>query len=183
AQPRRLHALLLLPVAGARAAAGLVQVGPLPLARRRRSARRPRRLRRRAAGGDRDPRLGLDGRDPVPGPAHAPGRHRRLERGAARRARHRRLDDRRGTAGAAVNGAHDMGGKDGFGPVEPEPDEPPFHAAWERRIFALTLAMAAPGGWNLDMSRAARESLPDYLARSYYEIWLAGLEKLLLERG
>lgn len=84
-----------------------------------------------------------------------------------------------------MNGAQDLGGMHGFGPVIPERDEPPFHADWERRAFALTLAMAMPGGWNLDMSRAARESLPppEYFAKSYYEIWLAGLEKLMAERG
>ena len=82
-----------------------------------------------------------------------------------------------------MNGPHDMGGVSGFGPVQPEPNEPPFHAEWERRAFALTLAMGMPGGWNLDMSRSARESLPDYLDRSYYEIWIAALEKLMTERG
>jgi nitrile hydratase len=84
-----------------------------------------------------------------------------------------------------VNGVHDMGGAHGFGPVEPEPDEPVFHADWERRAFALTLAMGATGEWNLDESRFAREDRPpaDYLARTYYEIWLAGLERLLAERG
>lgn len=84
-----------------------------------------------------------------------------------------------------MNGAQDMGGEHGFGPVEPEANEPPFHAEWERRALALTLAMAAPGGWNIDMSRSARESLPpaDYLSKSYYEVWIAGLEKLMTERG
>jgi nitrile hydratase beta subunit len=84
-----------------------------------------------------------------------------------------------------MNGAQDMGGMHGFGPVEPEPNEPVFHAEWERRAFALTLAMAAPGGWNIDMSRSARESIPpgEYLAKSYYEIWIAGLEKLMAARG
>jgi nitrile hydratase subunit beta len=84
-----------------------------------------------------------------------------------------------------VNGVHDMGGAHGFGPVEPEPDEPVFHADWERRAFALTIAMGATGEWNLDESRFAREDRPpaDYLGRTYYEIWLAGLERLLTERG
>jgi nitrile hydratase subunit beta len=84
-----------------------------------------------------------------------------------------------------TEGAHDMGGVRGYGKVRPEPDEPVFHAEWERRAFALTLAMAMPGGWNIDMSRAAREDRPpqDYLSRSYYEIWLAGLERLMAERG
>jgi nitrile hydratase beta subunit len=84
-----------------------------------------------------------------------------------------------------VNGVHDMGGAHGYGPVEPEPDEPVFHADWERRAFALTIAMGATGEWNLDESRFAREDRPpaDYLSRTYYEIWLAGLERLLAERG
>jgi nitrile hydratase len=83
-----------------------------------------------------------------------------------------------------MDGAHDMGGVPWSGPVRPEPNEPPFHAEWERRAFALTLAMATPGGWNIDMSRFAREDRPDadYLGKSYYEIWLAGLERLMLER-
>ena len=84
-----------------------------------------------------------------------------------------------------MNGAQDMGGVDGFGPVRPEADEPVFHAEWERRAFALTLAMATPGGWNIDMSRFAREnrSPANYLSKSYYQVWLAGLEQLMEERG
>jgi nitrile hydratase len=78
-----------------------------------------------------------------------------------------------------------MGGMHGFGPVQPEAEEPVFHADWERRAFALTLAMSRPGGWTLDASRHARESLPPatYLASTYYQIWLAALERLLVERG
>ncbi|MGB0092600.1 MAG: nitrile hydratase subunit beta [Solirubrobacteraceae bacterium] len=84
-----------------------------------------------------------------------------------------------------MNGAQDMGGVHGFGAVLAEPDEPVFHAEWERRVLALTLAMGATGEWNLDASRFARESRPpsEYLSKSYYEIWLAGLERLLAERG
>ena len=84
-----------------------------------------------------------------------------------------------------MDGAHDMGGAKGFGPVIPEPNEPVFHGDWERRAFALTVAMARPGGWNIDMSRFARENRPpaDYLSKSYFQIWLAGLETLMIERG
>jgi nitrile hydratase subunit beta len=84
-----------------------------------------------------------------------------------------------------MNGPHDVGGMHGFGPVHPEADEPPFHAAWERRAFALTLAMGATGSWNLDTSRSARESLPpvQYLSSSYFEIWLAGLLELMMRSG
>jgi nitrile hydratase len=83
-----------------------------------------------------------------------------------------------------MNGAHDMGGMHGFGPVEPEPDEPVFHADWEKRAFALTLAMGMPGGWNIDMSRFARENRnpAEYLTMSYYQIWFAALETMLKQR-
>ena len=84
-----------------------------------------------------------------------------------------------------MDGAHDMGGVKGYGPVVPEANEPVFHAEWERRAFALTVAMSRPGGWNIDMSRFARENRPpqDYLSKSYFELWLAGLETLMVERG
>ena len=84
-----------------------------------------------------------------------------------------------------MNGAHDMGGMHGFGPVAAEPDEPVFHAEWERRVFALTLATGFLGRWNIDMSRFYRENRPpaDYLDSSYYELWLKGLEGMLVDRG
>jgi nitrile hydratase subunit beta len=84
-----------------------------------------------------------------------------------------------------MNGAQDMGGMMGFGPVVPEANEPVFHAAWERRVLAMTMAMGVAGGWPIDRSRFARESLPPavYLTSSYYQIWLEGLTRLLLEHG
>ena len=77
----------------------------------------------------------------------------------------------------------DLGGRAGFGAVTPEPEGELFHAAWEPRALALTLAMGATGSWNIDTSRAARETLPNYAGLSYYEIWLGALENLLGERG
>ena len=44
-----------------------------------------------------------------------------------------------------MNGAHDMGGMHGFGPIASEAGEPPFHAEWERRMLGLVLAMGATG--------------------------------------
>jgi nitrile hydratase beta subunit len=84
-----------------------------------------------------------------------------------------------------MNGAQDLGGQHGFGPVRPEADEPVFHDAWERRAFALTLAMGASGAWNLDQARHARESLPpvQYLSSGYYRIWHDALVRLMRERG
>jgi nitrile hydratase beta subunit len=77
----------------------------------------------------------------------------------------------------------DIGGRSGFGPVVPEAEGAVFHATWEPRVLAMTIALGATGSWNLDMTRSARETLPNYLDLTYYEIWLGGLEKLLVETG
>lgn len=77
----------------------------------------------------------------------------------------------------------DLGGQLGHGPVQPEPEGELFHATWEPRALALTLAMGATGAWNIDTSRCARETLPDYAALSYYEIWIHGLQVLMQRAG
>jgi nitrile hydratase len=77
----------------------------------------------------------------------------------------------------------DLGGQTGHGPVLPEDETVLFHERWEPGALALVLAMGGTGSWNIDMSRAARETLPDYARLTYYRIWLAALEKLMLERG
>ena len=86
-----------------------------------------------------------------------------------------------------MNSAHDLGGRHGFGPIAPEAEnsEPVFHEDWERKALALVLAAGSLGQWNLDESRFSRESQHpvDYLRQSYYENWLSGLEKLLVEKG
>lgn len=84
-----------------------------------------------------------------------------------------------------MNGPHDMGGQAGFGPIAPPDDEAIFHDAWERRAFAVTLAMGMTGSWNIDISRHARERIPaqEYWAATYYEVWAKGLERLIEEAG
>lgn len=84
-----------------------------------------------------------------------------------------------------MNGVHDLGGMHGMGPVEIEKNEPVFHSGWEARAFALTVAAGAHRKWNIDMSRHSRERMPpaEYLAATYYERWLYGLQKLLVEKG
>jgi len=82
-----------------------------------------------------------------------------------------------------MNGVHDLGGMHGFGPVEPEQDEPTYHAAWEAR--AHVLATSANGFYNIDEFRSGIERMDPvaYLAASYYERWLATLETNLVEKG
>ena len=80
---------------------------------------------------------------------------------------------------------HDVGGMQGFGPVEQEADEPPFHADWEAHVFALNRALLARGVYNLDEFRDAIERMPpqQYLASSYYEKWFHAVTTLLVEKG
>ncbi|MBI2714836.1 MAG: nitrile hydratase subunit beta [Rhizobiales bacterium] len=74
-----------------------------------------------------------------------------------------------------MNGAADMGGMHGFGQVQPEENEPVFHAEWEGHSFALNMVTGVAKLWNLDAFRFKRESLPppQYLNLSYYGLWTA----------
>ena len=82
-----------------------------------------------------------------------------------------------------MNGVHDMGGMDGFGRVEPEPDEPVFHHPWEGRVFALRAALRPKDrvpGWGSFRYDLERIPPADYLRMSYYERWFAiSLDRLL----
>jgi nitrile hydratase len=84
-----------------------------------------------------------------------------------------------------MNGPHDMGGMHGFGPVVREENEPVFHADWERTVYGMQRAMRVQGVINIDESRHGIERMPpaEYLAASYYERWLASLERNLTDKG
>jgi nitrile hydratase beta subunit len=77
----------------------------------------------------------------------------------------------------------DLGGQHVPDAIVQEPEGEYFHAPWEPRVMAMVVAMGPTGMSNIDMNRAARETLPNYRDLSYYEIWLAALEKLALEKG
>src|SRR5713226_8886529 len=81
-----------------------------------------------------------------------------------------------------MNGVHDMGGMHGMGPIQPEKNEPVFHASWEGRLFALRRATGAWGKWNIDTTRHDVELVPpaQYLELSYYaRQFVAFLERLV----
>lgn len=84
-----------------------------------------------------------------------------------------------------MNGVHDLGGMHGFGAVEREDPDPPFHAPWERTVNALNRTMMLIGIYNIDEMRHAIERMEPahYLASGYYEHWFDMLERLLTERG
>lgn len=84
-----------------------------------------------------------------------------------------------------MNGVHDLGGEQGHGPINPETNEPVFHADWEKRAFAMFFATFAGGMLNVDEFRYAIERMEpaEYLRSSYYEHWLHTYETLLTEKG
>ena len=84
-----------------------------------------------------------------------------------------------------MNGVHDLGGMHGFGPINPDRNEPVFHHEWERRVFGMMIAVLGTGSFGVDEFRHAVERLPPalYLNTTYYEHWLLTLEKLLGEHG
>ena len=84
-----------------------------------------------------------------------------------------------------MNGAQDLGGMHGFGPVEREEDEPVFHHDWEKRAFGIEFFTGSRIGTTGDEGRHAIERLAPatYLTASYYEKWMLALEMLLEEHG
>src|SRR4051812_30181032 len=84
-----------------------------------------------------------------------------------------------------MNGVHDMGGMQGFGPIQPEEGEPVFHARWEGRLMAIRRAIAATGKLNRRGVRPFIESLPaaEYLSSGYYEKWYVAVTEHLIASG
>ena len=81
--------------------------------------------------------------------------------------------------------AHDIGGVKGLGPVEIERDEPVFHSEWERRVFGMTMATLGKGYFGVEHFRSGIEQIPilSYMKSSYYERWVATLERNLINAG
>jgi nitrile hydratase len=83
-----------------------------------------------------------------------------------------------------VDGIHDMGGMQGFGPVVPEPDEPAFHEPWEGRVHGVAMAL-----WATDVpvgslrTQIERIETVHYLTSSYYAHWQEALEAGLTQAG
>jgi len=84
-----------------------------------------------------------------------------------------------------MDGIHDLGGMQGFGPVRVEADEPPFHEPWEGRAHGLVVAaaIAVPSAGGTVRPYIERMGHTEYLATSYYEHWLSALESRLVGAG
>ena len=84
-----------------------------------------------------------------------------------------------------MDGMHDLGGKQGFGPVRYTHNATAFHARWELRANALYGLGVRLGILNMDEYRHAIERMDPrhYLTASYYERSLTGVATLLVEKG
>jgi nitrile hydratase len=84
-----------------------------------------------------------------------------------------------------VDGIHDLGGMQGFGPVAHSPAEPSFHEPWEARTRALVpVVVGAVRARSGEFRHAIERMAPGhYLTSSYYEHWLTALATLAVEHG
>ena len=83
-----------------------------------------------------------------------------------------------------MDGAHDLGGRQGFGPVDAGEPEVPFHHDWEGRVWAI-VRICRVAGWTIDWWRHVRELIDpvDYLTRPYFDSWTQTHLAALIDSG
>lgn len=84
-----------------------------------------------------------------------------------------------------MDGIHDLGGKQGFGPIDVNEKEEPFHEAWEARLLGIVRGMSRVAPWSIDWFRYVRELIDpvDYLTRPYYDQWLQTYAAMMVNSG
>jgi nitrile hydratase len=87
-----------------------------------------------------------------------------------------------------MHGPHDLGGRDGIGPIAVEflePGIPDWRYPFEGRMHAVTAMAIAKGAFNLDEQRHGIELMKwsEYLDSTYYAHWLYSVETLLNDKG
>ena len=84
-----------------------------------------------------------------------------------------------------MDGVHDLGGREGFGPIVDKADERPFHDDWEMRAFGIKQSAAGGRHWTIDWFRHSRELTDpvDYLTRPYFDQWLTTLAAQMIDEG
>ena len=83
-----------------------------------------------------------------------------------------------------MDGVHDLGGREGLGPIADKDDDKPFHAEWETRAFGATQS-ARGGGSSIDWFRLCRELVVpvDYLTRPYFDQWITTVAAQMIDEG
>jgi nitrile hydratase beta subunit len=84
-----------------------------------------------------------------------------------------------------MDGMHDLGGREGFGPIRDKDDNQPFHAQWETRAFGMAQSSAGGTAWSIDWFRHCRELIvpTDYLTRPYLDQWVTTLAAQMVDEG
>ena len=84
-----------------------------------------------------------------------------------------------------MDGIHDLGGRQGYGPIDVHEPEEPFHAAWEGRLLGMVRSMSRTAPWSIDWFRHVRELIDpaDYLTRPYYDQWLQTYAAMMVDSG
>jgi nitrile hydratase beta subunit len=91
-----------------------------------------------------------------------------------------------------MDGIHDLGGREGFGPIRWKPDEhgQAFHEAWQARTWAICMCMFSiwrrdNTGWTLDWWRHVIERIEptDYLTMNYFDKWVQSCMAVLIDNG
>jgi nitrile hydratase subunit beta len=82
-----------------------------------------------------------------------------------------------------MDGIHDLGGRQGFGPIDVHEQERAFHAEWEGRVWAIR--RSTQGDWSIDWWRHVRELIEptDYLMGRYFDSWAQTHLAALVECG
>lgn len=83
-----------------------------------------------------------------------------------------------------MDGAHDLGGKEGFGPIDVNERGVPFHYAWEGRMWSIGMLTEA-ADWTIDWWRHVRELIEpaDYLTRPYFDQWMQTQTAAMIDSG
>ena len=84
-----------------------------------------------------------------------------------------------------MDGIHDLGGREGFGAIDVDELEDPFHEPWEARVRGIVNAISRPSDWSIDWFRHCRELIDptDYLTRPYFDQWLQTYAAMMVNSG
>ena len=84
-----------------------------------------------------------------------------------------------------MDGIHDLGGKQGFGPIDRAHEDDPYHTEADARAYALSVSLRAERGYPVDWFRHTRENMDpvDYLTRPYFDQWLQTTLAMAIDSG
>jgi nitrile hydratase subunit beta len=84
-----------------------------------------------------------------------------------------------------MDGIHDMGGRQGFGPVVMDDRRVPFHDEWELRAAAISSRLLRQRIYNMDEMRHAIERMDPrhYICAPYFERIFTAAATLCVEKG